>query len=115
MLDVAEVSRLHGLADYGDVAAALQHGKSILPLGKYLRTKLRLALGLGEKATDAEIAAAKERMRPMLEAVQAVQDGEVYLEGQINGNLLASLVRDQGLKAEAVLEARRKLYERGKK
>lgn len=42
------------LMENGDVPAVLRHGGKLWPLGQFLRRKLRVALGLSEKACDQE-------------------------------------------------------------
>lgn len=45
----------------GDVPSALRHGSRLLPLGRYLRRRLRKEVGLDEKAPcEAQIAYKKE-------------------------------------------------------
>lgn len=53
MEDVAlTIMQTGHVAEHEDVPTALLHGKRALPLGRYLRRKLRLALGRDEKALD---------------------------------------------------------------
>lgn len=51
-----------------DVPISLQHGKSKLPLGRYLRRKLRSYIGRSEGTPEEVLAAQKEEMRPMQES-----------------------------------------------
>lgn len=51
-----------------DVPSALRHGSRVLPLGRYLRRKLRVEVGLPPDAPQATLDEAKERLRPLREA-----------------------------------------------
>lgn len=53
MLDVAAALLTYGKDDAADVPLALAHGKKELPLGRYLRIKLREAIGRDGKITQA--------------------------------------------------------------
>lgn len=56
MHDVASVFLQFNLEDLqGDVPSALRHGNRLMPLGRYLRRKLRLYAGMGEKAPEQEL------------------------------------------------------------
>lgn len=63
-------STLLGLRSFeveADVPASLQHGSRKLPLGRYLRRRLRAFTGRDEAAPQATIDAAQEELRPMRE------------------------------------------------
>lgn len=51
-----------------DVPSSLRHGKRIMPLGRYLRRKLRVAVGKDENAPESTLAEAQARLQPMREA-----------------------------------------------
>lgn len=51
-----------------DVPQALRHGSKVLPLGRYLRRKLRTMVGLDEKTPDKVLDKIAEELRPMYEA-----------------------------------------------
>lgn len=53
---------------YQDVPGALRHGKKIMPLGRYLRGKLREMVGKDAKAPQATLDQIKEELRPMRES-----------------------------------------------
>lgn len=55
------------VAEQGDVPSSLRHGKRIMPLGRYLRRKLRKELGLDEKAPQSTIDEAQARLQPLRE------------------------------------------------
>lgn len=49
-----------------DVPSALRHGKKLLPLGRYLRRKLRTLVGKNEKTPDEILQQISEEMLPLL-------------------------------------------------
>lgn len=51
-----------------DVPASLQHGTRKLPLGRYLRARLRELTGRDKAAPQATIDALQEELRPLREA-----------------------------------------------
>lgn len=51
-----------------DVPSALRHGKRLLPLGRYLKQRLRLYCGKDIKTPEAVIAQMAEDLRPLREA-----------------------------------------------
>lgn len=53
-----------------DVPSALRHGSRNLPLGRYLKKKLRKEIGKDEKAPQAVIDELQEKMRPVFEAAK---------------------------------------------
>lgn len=53
---------------YQDVPGALRHGKKIMPLGRYLRGKLREMVGKDAKAPQATLDQIKEELRPVRES-----------------------------------------------
>jgi len=71
--------------DY-DVASVLQHGKNKYPLGRYLKSKLRRALGYGYALQEDAFKVAQIQM-------QGVQKADEEAAQKINENLLA--IRDQ--------------------
>lgn len=73
MHEVASVLMEHSkLEKMIDVPLSLQHGTRKLPLGRYLRRKLRTFIGRDADAPAAVIHAQKEQLRPLLEAAKAV-------------------------------------------
>lgn len=76
MWDVADVLMKFNLdTSQADVPSALRHGTRMLPLGRYLRRKLRLMIGKEEKTPDEVIRQAAKEMLPMLQA--AIADPEM--------------------------------------
>lgn len=55
-----------------DVPVGLRHGSSILPLGRYLRRRLRAEIGRDPAAPPEVMDALRERMRPVFEAASSV-------------------------------------------
>lgn len=56
--------------EQGDVPSSLLHGKRRLPLGRYLRQRLRTRTGKEKNAPQTTIEAQAETMRPLLEAAR---------------------------------------------
>jgi hypothetical protein len=59
------------LDDLEDVPGALRHGSRLLPLGRYLKGRLRERIGRDKKAPKIVLEKAIEKMRPMREAAFA--------------------------------------------
>lgn len=53
---------------HGDVPSAVRHGMKILPLGRYLRGKLREQVGMAKTAPPSTLDALQEGLRPLREA-----------------------------------------------
>lgn len=68
MHDVGSSLMEFSLEDLPDVPSALRHGSRIMPLGRYLRKRLRKVVGRDEKAPQSTLDEAKERLQPMREA-----------------------------------------------
>jgi len=68
VFDIASDLMKYGLDEETDVPIALAHGKSKLPLGRYLRRKLRLAIGKDGDTPDKVMEEMAEEMRPLREA-----------------------------------------------
>lgn len=62
-----------------DVPVTLRHGSRLLPLGRYLRRKLRLMVGKDEKTPDEVLELIKAEMRPLQE-VQFATPGRKALK-----------------------------------
>lgn len=61
-----------------DVPVALRHGKSILPLGRYMRNKIRKELGREEKSTQASMDKYNTQMH--LLQIEAINSGKTVKE-----------------------------------
>lgn len=103
-----------GLAEGRDAPAALRHGAKVLPIGRYLRERLRLRLGVSDALKARSLEEWKEELRELREAAAALSDKSVYLEGTYNEEIFRRLLVEQDVEKVRQLEARRKLYERGK-
>lgn len=100
----SELMRFNLEQTQADVPSALRHGSRQLPLGRYLKNKLRSYVGKEEKAPEVVIEALKEEMRPLREAAKNSSDApslkhQVILKGT-NGRLR--------------LEQKQRLYQRKK-
>lgn len=72
---IAEAIRLHGLDEkMVDVPVALAHGGKAMPLGRYLRRKLRVELGRGEEVPREVMAQLQAEMLPLL--LDSIADAE---------------------------------------
>lgn len=81
---------------------SLRHGKRVMPLGRYLTKKLRVAIGRDEKAPQSVLDAIKEELQPLREA--AFDASRSFKEVAVEAN------------AQKVLnmEARSKVWKKGK-
>lgn len=66
MHEVGSTLLMHGLEDLADVPSALRHGRRILPLGRYLRRKLRTIVGRSPDAPESTLVEASEEVRAVL-------------------------------------------------
>lgn len=64
----SEFMRWEAHSPQGDVPVTLRHGARHLPLGRYLRMKLRKMVGRDEKTPDQILALIAEELRPVREA-----------------------------------------------
>lgn len=88
-----------------DVPLALSHGRRVLPLGKYLRKKLRKAIGRDEKAPVSTREKAAAELHPMWEASRSAPSGQKAF-------VYKSLVIDAGTGKRTQLEARSRIYKK---
>lgn len=83
-----------------DVPSALRHGKRVLPLGRYLRKKLRVMVGRDEKTPESETRRLAEELLPL--RIAAKSDAEnPSLKHQIlevNKGKVANLLARQKLR-----------------
>lgn len=63
MHDVASVLMQYGLENKGDVPPALRFGSRIMPLGRYLRSRLRVLVGKDEKSPEASLQALENQLQ----------------------------------------------------
>lgn len=59
------------LAEDGDVPTHLRHGSRLLPLGRYLRKKLREKIGMDEKAPKEKVEEFNQKMRDLFDEAYA--------------------------------------------
>lgn len=102
MWEVASNRLQFGLEDR-EVPTALMQGKSQLPLGRYLRNKLRAQLGKEVGSSEEELEALKEEMRPLREAAFAT-----------SSSLKEAVIR-AGDGRVAQIDARNAIYRKDKK
>lgn len=67
---IAGVLVAHGV-DYADVPTCLRHGKKLLPLGRYLRRKLRATMGRDEACPQEVIDELQAEMYDLRSRVEA--------------------------------------------
>lgn len=89
-----------------DVPSALRHGARLLPLGRYLRRKLRVMIGREEKAPESVL---EELKKEMLSVYQVAAD-----EGSLSTLLPKKAVMAVSDGAVAKLHAREKLWKQRK-
>lgn len=92
MWDVASTLLAFGLDEAGDVPAGLRHGGKILPLGRYLRRRLRTFVGKEANAPDETLAGIKEELRPVrevaFEASRSFADVAVEINAAASGSVI---------------------------
>lgn len=78
MWDIADVLMKLNLEEtQADVPSALRHGRRLMPLGRYLRRKLRTYVGMDEKAPERTLQEAEREMRVVQNAIPAKLPPEV--------------------------------------
>lgn len=76
MSDVASSILEFNLEDrIADVPAALRHGQRLMPLGRYLRKRLRKEIGRDEKAPAVAVEEASQKVRELYEAADKAFTG----------------------------------------
>lgn len=101
--DVASSMMKYGLDEReADVPSAIAYGKRQLPLGRYLRGKLRVMVGRDEKAPVGTVEAIKEELRPLREA--AFDSSSSFKDAVVCA----------GDGKVALIEARNAIYKKGK-
>lgn len=63
--DAINVLSVDLVAEQGDVPSALRHGTRIMPIGRYLRRKLRMEVGLAPEAPQSTLDQAKAELQPL--------------------------------------------------
>lgn len=101
----SELMRLGLDISQPDVPSALRHGSKILPLGRYLRRRLRTLIGKAPNAPPETLAALTEALRPLYEATHS-HKGFPELKTVAFKNALI----DQEAQKVASMEARSKIF-----
>lgn len=91
-----------------DVPSALRHGKRLLPLGRYLRRKLRSYVGKDEATPESVLAELRAALLPLQEGAQASADAT----GLKYGDELRRLILEAGDQAVANMEARQRIFKK---
>lgn len=100
-VQLVQVAERYGLfTDGGDVPTSLRHGRKLLPLGRYLRRRIRREMGLDENAPQCVYDNIAAQLLPMRLAAQADEK---------NPSLKKHLVESTRGLAEG-LEARQRIY-----
>lgn len=105
MHEVASTLLEYDLEEMEDVPTALSHGKRILPLGTYLRKKLRKAIGRDEKAPISVREKAAAELSHLHQAAQTASPG-------LKAFTYKNLVADAGKGKRASLEAKSRIYKK---
>lgn len=100
--DVALTLQRYRLAEQTDVPHSLMHGRRSMPLGRYLRQQLRLAMGKEKNAPSTTLDEAKEKMRPLRDYAFA------------NSRSITSVVLETFKGQNDSLDAKLAIYERKK-
>lgn len=106
----SEILKLDLVDPQGDVPSALRHGSRLLPLGRYLRRKLRSMVLGNEAAPASTLAELEELVRPLFEAAGAATAG-LKVQGA-RATLFKNLLIDSGQQAVASMEARSRIYKK---
>lgn len=88
-----------------DVPSTLRHGKKLLPLGRYLRRKIRIALGRSPNAPE-------EALREYAEEVRALL---AYSRADPEGKSVAQIIKERSQGAIDAIEGRAKIFKGAKK
>lgn len=106
--DVASALLEFNLEDrMADVPSALRHGGRLLPLGRYLRMKLRHLVGKDEKAPESTLLELQELLRPMREA-----SGFGSESGPIAAARFKNLVIEASDQKVRQMEARNRIFKK---
>lgn len=87
MWDVASTILSFGLDEKGDVPAQLRHGPKLMPLGRYLRRRLRTFVGKDASAPPETLLEAKAELLPVWESTKGVTNrGALFKTLALNAN-----------------------------
>lgn len=116
MEDVANAWRQAGKSVDDAIPTGLRHGAKVFPLGRYLSRILRREIGRSEFGpNESEVKRAAESMQHLREVAASLSDPEVFAPGQYSQAIFKRLLVESSRGKIAQLEARQKLYHRGKK
>jgi len=117
MRSVAEAVKAARVVDCeGDVPSGLRHGVQVMPLGRYLRRRLRAEVGLDVRAPRATLEKAQEVLRDVREAATVVSVTPAGREVKyVDRAKMKALLVSEGKHEEARLRHRQSLFQRGKK
>lgn len=111
MEDVAR-AYVHGHVEVAkDVVGALQHGKRLLPLGRYLRCRLRKELG---RPLNGSMEDALAALQPLRELAEAYSDPQIFVKGTFNSKVFKDLIIENTEGEYRKLQAREALFKRRK-
>lgn len=103
--EIASTLLEHDLSEMEDVPTALAHGQRVLPLGTYLRRKLRKAIGRDEKAPVSVREKAAAKMHKLYEDSRSAPAG--LKEFTYKQNIIQS-----GVGKRASLEAKSRIFKK---
>lgn len=89
-----------------DVPSALRHGSRTLPLGRYLRQRLRALIGKDVSAPQAVLDALASDLQPLLDIAKA----SAPKGGEYRQTVLKNLLIDEGEASVISMEARAKIF-----
>jgi len=115
MHDVASAIMQFNLdTELTDVPSVLRHGSRQLPLGRFLRRKLRTLIGRHKNAPQSTILAQQEELRPLFEAtLSAFQNSETKVSGALDVSFREALI-ESSVQEHRNFDARSKIYKKGK-
>lgn len=115
MHNVIETIRRFGLEGGRDVPAALRIGERILPIGRYLRERLRLGLGVTDEDKARSALEWQKELQSLREAAAALSNKEVYVEGTYDATIFQRLLVERDAQRLKSMKWRMHNLERGKK
>lgn len=104
------VLRLNLVDGNGDVPSALRHGSRIMPLGRYLRRKLREQIGKAPAAPLATVCAAQEAVSHL----RAIAFANEKLPGEVKRAYFKELILNEFGGAASSAENRARIFKQGK-
>lgn len=106
---IAEILLRHNVVE-GDVPIVLRHGQKLMPLGRYLRRKLRVMIGKDERCPDEVILQLQEEMRVLRESVEKTFSNPTMARFKKEAIRNAIIDQNMGLKwqTEARIEREKK-------